>query len=143
MPTAYNCSERSRSNRDVCARKVITNYVRVCAQAGVSLGNWEAQTRCNDLQQTCTGKRQYKECGSRCQLTCSNYQSPPQCSKDCAPGCFCPDGQVLKGGACIDPKTCNGEYTEAAVINLDFKLYISYTKWTLCYSLGIVRNSIL
>ena len=104
-----NCTRTNRVHRDTCACEVITNYVRACAQAGVSLENWIGQTRCT--AKTCVGKRVYKECGTRCQLTCSNYRSPPECSKDCAEGCFCPDGQVLKGGQCVNRDTCDGEYS--------------------------------
>ena len=102
-----NCTSTSRDGRDACACQVITNYVRACAQAGVSLENWVNQTRCS--AKTCVGERVYKECGSRCQLTCSNYESPPECAKDCAEGCFCADGQVLKGGQCVDSDTCDGK----------------------------------
>ena len=104
-----NCTGRStRNRRDACACDVITNYVRACAQAGRSLENWIGQTRCS--AKTCIGERVYKECGTHCQLTCSNFESPPECSPDCAEGCFCPDGQVLNGGACVDADTCDGEY---------------------------------
>ena len=103
------CSKTSRTERDICACQVITNYVRACAQANVSLNNWVSQTRCGE--KTCEGGRVYKECGSRCQLTCSNYESPPECAKDCAEGCFCSDGQVLKDGQCVDTDTCDGEYS--------------------------------
>ena len=104
-----NCTGRTtRSRRDACACDVITNYVRACAQAGRSLENWISQTRCSAKR--CIGERVYKECGTRCQPTCSNFESPPECSPDCAEGCFCPDGQVLNGGACVDADTCDGEY---------------------------------
>ena len=103
-----NCTKTSRTERDICACQVITNYVRACAQAGVALDNWVSQTRCTD--KTCEGERVYKECGSHCQLTCSNYESPPECAKDCAEGCFCSDGQVLKDGQCVDTDVCDGKW---------------------------------
>ena len=102
-----NCSKTSRTERDICACQVITNYIRACAQAGVSLDNWVNQTRCGE--KTCIGERVYKECGSHCQLTCSNFESPPECAKDCAEGCFCRDGQVLRGGQCVDTDRCDGK----------------------------------
>ena len=103
-----NCSATTRSGRDVCACDTITNYVRACTQAGRRLENWISQTRCS--APTCIGQRVYSECGSHCQLTCSNFESPPQCTPDCVEGCFCPKGQVLKDGACVDADTCDGEY---------------------------------
>ena len=102
-----NCSKTSRSSRIDCSCQVITNYVRACAQAGVSIENWTAHTQCSP--KTCNGDRVHKECGPRCQLTCSNYESPPECAKDCAEGCFCPEGQVLNGGQCVASDTCNGK----------------------------------
>ena len=102
-----NCTRTTRAGRDACACDAITNYVRACTQANRNLENWISQTRCN--AQTCIGQRVYRDCGSRCQPTCSNYESPPECPPDCAEGCFCSDGQVLKDGACIDADTCDGE----------------------------------
>ena len=57
----------------------------------------------------CVGSRVYRECGSLCQLTCDNYQSPPFCSTDCTPTCVCPEGQVLKDGQCIETGSCFGK----------------------------------
>ena len=106
-----NCTGRStRSRRDACACDVITNYVRACAQAGRSLENWISQTRCS--AKTCIGERVYKECGTLCQPTCSNFECPP----DCAEGCFCPDGQVLNGGNCVDNDSCASEYNSYIAI---------------------------
>ena len=53
-------------------------------------------------QHVAIGQRVYSECGSHCQLTCSNFKSPPECTPDCAEGCFCPEGQVLNDGACVE-----------------------------------------
>ena len=57
----------------------------------------------------CIGTRVYRECGSQCQLTCDNYQSPPFCSTDCIPTCVCPEGEVLRNGQCIAIETCFGK----------------------------------
>ena len=52
----------------------------------------------------------YKECGTLCQSACDNYESPPFCSSDCTPTCVCPEGQVLRGGQCIETDQCDGKY---------------------------------
>ena len=111
-----NCSTTTRSGRDACACDTITNYVRACAQAGRRLENWISQTRSCSPQE-CIGDRVYNECGSYCQLTCSNFESPPECSPDCAAGCFCPEGQVLKDGACVVADTCNSEYIASYLLS--------------------------
>ena len=111
-----NCSKTTRSGRDACACDTITNYVRACAQAGRRLENWISQTRSCSPQE-CIGDRVYNECGSYCQLTCSNFESPPQCSPDCAAGCFCPEGEVLKDGACVVADTCDSEYIASYLLS--------------------------
>ena len=57
----------------------------------------------------CVGGRVYKECGTLCQSTCDNHQSPPFCSSDCTPTCVCPEGQVLRNGQCIETDQCDGK----------------------------------
>lgn len=49
----------------------------------------------------------YQQCGPRCPQTCDNVGSD-DCYSGCAEGCFCPEGQVLSGGRCINPIACPG-----------------------------------
>ena len=57
----------------------------------------------------CSTGMVYQQCGSLCIQTCtSNITS--ECHDGCAEGCFCPDGQVLSNGRCINPIACPGLY---------------------------------
>ena len=49
----------------------------------------------------------YQQCGPLCPQTCDNIGVP--CQGGCAEGCFCPDGQVLLDGQCVDPFRCTGQ----------------------------------
>ena len=55
----------------------------------------------------CPSGMTYQQCGPRCPQTCDNIGST-NCLGGCAEGCFCPDGQVLSGGRCINPIACPG-----------------------------------
>ncbi|XP_075462300.1 zonadhesin-like [Ascaphus truei] len=44
----------------------------------------------------CPPRMHLAPCNGSCQLTCDNYQSPPQsCSTDCNPRCVCDEGYIL------------------------------------------------
>ena len=49
----------------------------------------------------------YEQCGPVCPRTCNNYRRP-ECIGGCVDGCFCPSGQVLHSGQCIDRANCSG-----------------------------------
>ena len=51
----------------------------------------------------------YQQCGPLCPQTCDNIGTS-DCHGGCAEGCFCPYGQVLSEGRCIDPIACPGLY---------------------------------
>ena len=48
----------------------------------------------------------YQQCGPLCPQTCDNLDQP--CEGGCAEGCFCPVGQVLIDGVCMDESLCAG-----------------------------------
>jgi len=50
----------------------------------------------------------YQQCGSLCPQTCDNRNET--CEGGCAEGCFCPVGQVLVNGVCVDESLCTGTY---------------------------------
>jgi len=55
---------------------------------------------------TCPAGMIYQQCGPLCPQTCDNLDQP--CEGGCAEGCFCPLGQVLIDGVCVDEYLCTG-----------------------------------
>jgi len=51
----------------------------------------------------------YQQCGPSCPQTCDTNEDT-DCSGGCVEGCFCPSGQVLYNGNCIDMNDCAGKY---------------------------------
>ena len=49
----------------------------------------------------------YQQCGSICPQTCDNIERS-NCHGGCAEGCFCPEGEVLSDGRCINAILCPG-----------------------------------
>ena len=55
----------------------------------------------------CADGQVYNSCGSKCLLTCDNYQEPPvACEQVCVEGCFCADGLLEHNGSCVSPQEC-------------------------------------
>lgn len=52
----------------------------------------------------------YKDCyHHHCERSCDNIMEEDPCPADpnvCYPGCYCPDGFVRKGNACVEPVEC-------------------------------------
>ena len=49
----------------------------------------------------------YQQCGPSCPQTCDTNEDM-DCSGGCVEGCFCPTGQVLSNGKCINKTECEG-----------------------------------
>ena len=56
----------------------------------------------------CPAGMVYQQCGSLCVQTCDNINNDTICEGGCAEGCFCPDGEVLFEGECVNPTRCTG-----------------------------------
>ena len=56
----------------------------------------------------CSAGMVYQQCGSFFPPTCDDLNATATCQGRCAEGCFCPDGQVLLDGACVDSFVCTG-----------------------------------
>ena len=50
----------------------------------------------------------YQQCASLHPQMCGNIQTASPPPGGCAAGCFCPDGQILHKGICIDLIACPG-----------------------------------
>ena len=56
---------------------------------------------------TCPSGMVYQQCGPSCPQTCDTIEDT-DCSGGCVEGCFCPSGQVLSNGKCINETECEG-----------------------------------
>ena len=74
----------------------------------------------------------YQQCGSLCPRTCQNIDLL-ECLSGCAPGCFCPNGQVMQDGRCIDAILCQGTYIH---------MYISTSMYTYSMYMHVLRTYI-
>jgi len=54
----------------------------------------------------CPAGMVYQQCGPLCPQTCDNLGLP--CEGGCAEGCFCPMGEVLLRGLCVNSSQCEG-----------------------------------
>ena len=58
----------------------------------------------------CPSGMVYQQCASLRPRMCGNARATTSPTGGCATGCFCPDGQILRNGICIDPRACPGLY---------------------------------
>ncbi|XP_042533232.1 SCO-spondin-like [Dipodomys spectabilis] len=88
-----------------CLCSAIATYADECARHGCHV-RWRSQELC-PLQ--CEGGQVYEACGPTCPPTCHNLRPEPgwHCQAvACVEGCFCPEGTLLHGGACVEPAAC-------------------------------------
>ncbi|XP_037691794.1 SCO-spondin-like [Choloepus didactylus] len=92
-----------------CLCSAIATYADECARHGHYL-RWRSQELC-PLQ--CEGGQLYEACGPTCPPTCRDHGPEPgwHCQAvACVEGCFCPEGTLLHGGACVEPTSCPCEW---------------------------------
>ena len=76
----------------------------------------------------------YQQCGPLCPQTCDNLDQP--CEGGCAEGCFCPFGEVLLGGMCVNNSQCEGWriYTYTCAHNIIWLIkHFRYPKCHCCW----------
>ncbi|XP_078198084.1 SCO-spondin isoform X14 [Callithrix jacchus] len=92
-----------------CLCSAIATYADECARHGHHV-RWRSQELC-PLQ--CEGGQVYEACGPTCPPTCHEHHPEPgrHCQVvACVEGCFCPEGTLLHGGACLEPASCPCEW---------------------------------
>ncbi|KAF7236260.1 SCO-spondin, partial [Varanus komodoensis] len=62
--------------------------------------------RCSES--SCEAPFEFRECAAPCDSLCSTRGHPELCRDipRCLPGCYCPQGLVEQGGACVPPSQC-------------------------------------
>ena len=58
---------------------------------------------------TCPPGMVYQQCGPVCPQTCDTDENV-DCSGGCVEGCFCPSGEVVLNGNCVNRSDCQGKY---------------------------------
>ncbi|XP_008583107.1 PREDICTED: SCO-spondin, partial [Galeopterus variegatus] len=92
-----------------CLCSAIATYADECTRHGHHV-HWRSQELC-PLQ--CEGGQVYEACGPTCPPTCRDHHPEPgwHCQAiACVEGCFCPEGTLLHGGACVEPASCPCEW---------------------------------
>uniref|UniRef100_A0A8C7XZ68 VWFD domain-containing protein n=1 Tax=Oryzias sinensis TaxID=183150 RepID=A0A8C7XZ68_9TELE len=85
--------------------EVLRDYVLMCQQQEVSLGEWRNTTGCGKNNPD-TFWSHYELCGTSCPSTCPSLSFPFSCDSPCQDGCQCNDGFVLNGNQCVPPTSC-------------------------------------
>nr|XP_045016023.1 SCO-spondin [Jaculus jaculus] len=91
-----------------CLCSAIATYADECARHGHHV-RWRSQELC-PLQ--CEGGQLYEACGPICPPTCHDHHDPGWLCQavPCVEGCFCPEGALLHGGACVELAACPCEW---------------------------------
>ena len=75
---------------------------------------------------------EYQQCGQFCPQTCDTVEST-DCVSGCVEGCFCPSGEVLWNGNCINASECAGTYIH---------MYLDIVQYVIKYPLELYQNVI-
>ncbi|KAJ8309986.1 hypothetical protein KUTeg_011851 [Tegillarca granosa] len=86
-------------------------FAEECADNGINV-NWRKPDFC-PLE--CDINMEYRNDGTGCPATCSDFNAPETCDLEPREGCYCKAGFVLSDGKCIPPSECgcrdkNGDY---------------------------------
>ena len=131
-----------KTEREDCYCNSLSSYVTTCASKGVIIPNWrnffcrkycvnhtEGTVFCfffSILAIICPSNMVYQQCGPSCPQTCDTNEDT-DCSGGCVEGCFCPSGQVLSNGKCINETECEGMYANTISYLSDYiQLYTHY-----------------
>ncbi|KAM3923113.1 IgGFc-binding protein-like [Leptodactylus fuscus] len=101
--------------KDVCRRdglglcQAFEAYVTACRKEGVLIPNWRNITGCD---MNCPKNSHYEFCGTACQATCFDKNSPNRCTEPCVESCQANEGYVLSAGEFIDVTTCGCMYKD-------------------------------
>ncbi|NXE85715.1 FCGBP protein, partial [Cochlearius cochlearius] len=96
-----------KGHRDTLC-KAIAAYVTECQSRGVGVEPWRTPAFCGP---SCPRHSHYELCGSSCPATCRGPAPAQGCaSAPCTEGCFCDEGFVLSGDACVPAGECGCEH---------------------------------
>ncbi|KAL9966350.1 hypothetical protein ACROYT_G024405 [Oculina patagonica] len=90
-----------------CLCSAVAAYVHDCARQGVVI-EWMNSNVMPECSAVCSIQGQtYQVCGSSCQRTCREISMDLPCQEQCAEGCNCPKGRVLReDNQCVPHSQC-------------------------------------
>ncbi|XP_060933214.1 mucin-2-like [Limanda limanda] len=94
-------------NSSSCLCSTISEFSRQCAHAGGKPQQWKTTQLC---AKTCPFNMEYRECGSPCTDTCSDFQRSQVCDDHCTDGCFCPPDTIfddITQSGCVAINQCS------------------------------------
>ncbi|XP_071318951.1 alpha-tectorin-like isoform X2 [Trachinotus anak] len=86
--------------------RAIQAYVSACQSANVRIYPWRQNTTC---RLDCPANSHYELCGTDCGHTCAS-SIDATCEQVCSEGCFCDEGFLRSGTACVTVENCGCLY---------------------------------
>ncbi|XP_071318954.1 alpha-tectorin-like [Trachinotus anak] len=86
--------------------RAIQAYVSACQSANVRIYPWRQNTTC---RLDCPANSHYELCGTDCGHTCAS-SIDATCEHVCSEGCFCDEGFLRSGTACVPAENCGCLY---------------------------------
>ncbi|KAJ8032284.1 Zonadhesin [Holothuria leucospilota] len=97
----------------------ISQYDKACNYAGIDIG-------AEYLAESCPPGMVYDPCGPACPETCSPRFTSIDCSEDCVKTCTCPDGMVLDGVYCVNPRNCGCDASNGVYLSVKADDFIEF-----------------
>lgn len=89
-----------------CACPVLNQFAADCATKGINTAGWALTNPNVECAPTCPEGSTYKAAGPKPAPSCAKASG----GRKTQAGCFCPQGQVMENGECIDVGDCQCEY---------------------------------
>ncbi|XP_063164440.1 von Willebrand factor [Candoia aspera] len=95
------CEESNCFGEEVC--EIIASYAHLCRAQGVCV-NWRTPDFC---AMKCPDSLVYQHCQKGCTKHCEDGTNMQICTEYPTEGCFCPQGQVILDGTCVQEDVCS------------------------------------
>ena len=89
-----------------CACPVFNAYATACEAEDFNTAGWALKNKNTECAPSCPEGSTFMDRGPKPAPSCAK----PKGGRKTQKGCFCPEGQVMEGGECIDAGDCKCEY---------------------------------